>query len=140
PRPGLPGRLVRGLHPSGADGRVDGGAGGGGPDAERGGIRVVGGSYPARIWSAYMTAALGSLPVVDFPAPDPGLIPRGHYLRVRGDRTRTTTTFRHHRRRTPTTSGSSTGSPTGPSTPPASTPSGSTTGPAPTPGPTRKHP
>ena len=33
-----------------------------------GGIRVFGGTYPARIWSAYMTLALKDLPVVDFPS------------------------------------------------------------------------
>lgn len=36
-----------------------------------GGIDVVGGSYPARIWSAYMTEALAPFPAETFPAPDP---------------------------------------------------------------------
>ena len=40
-----------------------------------GGIDVVGGSYPAQIWSAFMGAALAPLPVVDFTTPDPGLMP-----------------------------------------------------------------
>jgi len=34
-----------------------------------GGIDVVGGSYPARMWSGYMTAALAPLPVEGFTAP-----------------------------------------------------------------------
>jgi membrane peptidoglycan carboxypeptidase len=39
------------------------------------GINVVGGSYPARIWSAYMTQALAPLPAAPFPAPDPAGMP-----------------------------------------------------------------
>ena len=42
-----------------------------------GGIDVVGGSYPAQMWSAFMTPALAPLPVVDFPAPDPTQMPPG---------------------------------------------------------------
>src|SRR5207253_1564453 len=34
-----------------------------------GGIDVVGGSYPAQIWSAFMGTALAPLPVVDFTPP-----------------------------------------------------------------------
>ncbi|MBV8960363.1 MAG: PBP1A family penicillin-binding protein [Actinobacteria bacterium] len=45
-----------------------------------GGITVQGGTYPARIWSAYMTQALEPLPSVSFPAPDPDQIDSGHYL------------------------------------------------------------
>ncbi|HEX5615187.1 MAG TPA: PBP1A family penicillin-binding protein [Acidimicrobiia bacterium] len=36
-----------------------------------GGIRVTGGSYPARIWAAFMRLALADEPVLDFLAPDP---------------------------------------------------------------------
>jgi penicillin-binding protein 1A len=32
-------------------------------------IRITGGSYPARIWHEFMTAALEGVPVVDFPKP-----------------------------------------------------------------------
>jgi penicillin-binding protein 1A len=39
------------------------------------GINVVGGSYPARMWDAYMTQALAPLPEVPFPPPDPNTIP-----------------------------------------------------------------
>jgi 1A family penicillin-binding protein len=42
-----------------------------------GGIRVAGGTYPARIWSAFMGAALEHQPSLKFPAPDPRLIPHG---------------------------------------------------------------
>ncbi len=36
-----------------------------------GGIRVTGGSYPARIWQAFMGPALAGQPVVPFPDPPP---------------------------------------------------------------------
>ncbi|MBA3654045.1 MAG: transglycosylase domain-containing protein [Actinobacteria bacterium] len=42
-----------------------------------GGIRVAGGTYPARIWGAFMGAALQNQPALRFPAPDPKLIPHG---------------------------------------------------------------
>jgi penicillin-binding protein 1A len=42
-----------------------------------GGIRVAGGTYPARIWGAYMNDALEGLPIAKFPLPDPRLIPHG---------------------------------------------------------------
>jgi penicillin-binding protein 1A len=42
-----------------------------------GGIRVAGGTYPARIWGAFMGAALKDQPALRFPAPDPKLIPHG---------------------------------------------------------------
>jgi penicillin-binding protein 1A len=35
-----------------------------------GGVRVVGGTYPAQIWSSFMKKALDGVPVKDFPAPD----------------------------------------------------------------------
>lgn len=35
-----------------------------------GGIRVVGGSYPSQIWSAFMREALSGAPTVDFAKPD----------------------------------------------------------------------
>ncbi len=45
-----------------------------------GGVDVVGGSYPARIFHDFMGAALAGQPVVGFPAPDPSQIPPGHFL------------------------------------------------------------
>jgi 1A family penicillin-binding protein len=42
-----------------------------------GGISVAGGTYPARIFSAYMTPALAGQPTLRFPMPDPRLIPHG---------------------------------------------------------------
>ncbi|MEY2569544.1 MAG: hypothetical protein QOE35_4073 [Actinomycetota bacterium] len=46
-----------------------------------GGIKVVGGSYPARIFSAFMTEALAGAPSVSFPTPNARLIPAGHYIK-----------------------------------------------------------
>ena len=46
-----------------------------------GGIRVTGGSYPARIWNAFMTEALEGEPAMTFPAPNPRQIPAGKYIR-----------------------------------------------------------
>ena len=40
-----------------------------------GGINVTGGSYPARMWQAFMAAAHAGLPVVGFPAPAPEAAP-----------------------------------------------------------------
>lgn len=45
-----------------------------------GGIRVTGGSYPARIWSSFMGPAMASLPIVDFTAPDPDLWPPNDWI------------------------------------------------------------
>ena len=45
-----------------------------------GGIKVTGGSYPARIWGAYMAEALADAPVLSFPPPDPGSHPRPRYI------------------------------------------------------------
>ena len=52
----------------------------GDPDGEvpmRGvqGINVVGGTFPARMWSAFMTQALADRPVLGFAPPDPALVP-----------------------------------------------------------------
>jgi penicillin-binding protein 1A len=47
------------------------------PMVNVGGIRVVGGTYPARIWGAFMGAALQGQPLLKFPLPDPRLIPHG---------------------------------------------------------------
>ncbi len=41
------------------------------PMTNVGGTRVTGGSYPARIWSAFMGDALAGQPAVPFPPPDP---------------------------------------------------------------------
>ncbi|HEX2849155.1 MAG TPA: transglycosylase domain-containing protein [Acidimicrobiales bacterium] len=40
------------------------------PMTNVGGIRVTGGSYPARIWAGYMRPAVDGLPAVGFPAPN----------------------------------------------------------------------
>jgi membrane peptidoglycan carboxypeptidase len=40
-----------------------------------GGINVVGGSYPARLWGAFMQRALSALPPAGFPGPDPSQVP-----------------------------------------------------------------
>jgi penicillin-binding protein 1A len=45
-----------------------------------GGIRVAGGTYPARIFGAYMEVALEGAPALDFPLPNPKLIPRGKFI------------------------------------------------------------
>ena len=46
-----------------------------------GGIRVTGGSYPARIFSAFMTEAHEGLEPIDFADPDPRKIPRGKFIK-----------------------------------------------------------
>ena len=46
-----------------------------------GGVRVTGGSYPARIWNAFMTGALEDEPRIGFPAPNSKLIPAGQYIK-----------------------------------------------------------
>ena len=45
-----------------------------------GGIRVTGGSYPARIWSAVMGPAMAPLPVADFTPPDAALWPPNDWI------------------------------------------------------------
>ena len=44
------------------------------------GISVQGGSFPAKIWHAFMAGALAGQPALDFPAPDPTQIPAGRFL------------------------------------------------------------
>ena len=39
------------------------------------GINVIGGSFPARLWSAFMGQALADVPAGTFPQPDPALMP-----------------------------------------------------------------
>ena len=54
-----------------------------------GGIRVTGGSYPARIWKEFMGPALQGLPNVAFPAPGPlgkGRAPKGRPSKDRSSR------------------------------------------------------
>jgi membrane peptidoglycan carboxypeptidase len=46
-----------------------------------GGVKVAGGTYPARIWGAFMTEALAGEPSIAFPAPNPRLIPAGKYIK-----------------------------------------------------------
>jgi penicillin-binding protein 1A len=76
-----------------------------------GGVRVQGGSYPARIWGTYMAEAMKDMPVVDFPLPNSSLIPAGRFIND---------TFSSHAALTSTTSSSST-STTTPTAPPDST-------------------
>jgi membrane peptidoglycan carboxypeptidase len=74
-----------------------------------GGIKVTGGSYPARIWHDYMAGALEDAPVVNFTAPNRSLIPAGHYLKddkISGDPEPTSSTI--PRSTTPTTARTST--------------------------------
>ena len=72
-----------------------------------GGIRVTGGSYPARIWGAYMGEALKGQPVVRFAAPDPRQIPKAKAVKGPGKtsttKTTTKTTTRPRPRATTTT-------------------------------------
>lgn len=49
-----------------------------------GGRRVTGGSYPARIWGAYMGPALEGMESEPFAAPNAKLIKKGKYLRDKG--------------------------------------------------------
>ncbi|MCU1379444.1 MAG: penicillin-binding protein family [Acidimicrobiales bacterium] len=49
-----------------------------------GGRRVTGGSYPARIWQAFMGPAHADLPILDWAKP--AAIGRGTYLRVPGEK------------------------------------------------------
>lgn len=50
------------------------------PMFDVGGIQVYGGTYPTRIWHAFMSQALAGQPVVNFPAPNPALIPPGKFI------------------------------------------------------------
>ncbi|HEX2191975.1 MAG TPA: transglycosylase domain-containing protein [Acidimicrobiales bacterium] len=49
-----------------------------------GGITVFGGTYPARIWRAFMSGALGDTPPVGFPEPEPS--PPGQFRALPGER------------------------------------------------------
>jgi membrane peptidoglycan carboxypeptidase len=97
------------------------------------GVRVTGGSFPARIWARYMGEVLANRPAVDFPDPDPKLIPKGKYRSLKGDtsarrtRSRTTTTVASGPAPTVTaeptpTSAPETPPPTEPEPPPATSP------------------
>jgi penicillin-binding protein 1A len=79
--------------------------------------RVTGGSLPARIWGAYMTAAMANVPTGAWPEPEPTR--RGHSLRVPNE-------IITRPRPTPTTAPAA--------TPPAATPAPTPTVPAPPPG------
>ena len=48
-----------------------------------GGIRVTGGTYPARIWQAYMGPAMADLDPLAFATP--GEVPTGEYLHIEGE-------------------------------------------------------
>jgi penicillin-binding protein 1A len=61
----------------------------GNPDGEIpmynvGGITVFGGTYPARIWGAFMRDATNGLPPLDFPAPNPFFWPRSSFISETG--------------------------------------------------------
>ena len=72
-----------------------------------GGIRVTGGSYPARIWQAYMGPALRDEDPLGFLAPPEA--PKGVYLHIEGEPDRRPT----HRAATTTTSTPADGGDTG---------------------------
>jgi penicillin-binding protein 1A len=76
-----------------------------------GGVRVQGGSYPARIWGTFMADALKGEPSIDFPLPNSSLIPAGKFIND---------TFSSHSLLTTTTSSSTTT--TAPGTPPSTEP------------------
>lgn len=102
-----------------------------------GGIQVYGGTYPARIWHAYMSQALAGQPVVNFPSPDKALIPPGKFIvpidspgaiTTPPNSTTTTTTGVSGSTTSTTTIGSTTSTTTtGSTTSTTSTPAGSTT-------------
>ncbi len=48
-----------------------------------GGVTVFGGTYPARIWKAFMTGALAGTPPVGFPEPEPS--PPGQFRSLAGE-------------------------------------------------------
>ncbi|MCU1374858.1 MAG: rane carboxypeptidase (penicillin-binding protein) [Actinomycetia bacterium] len=85
------------------------------------GVRVVtGGTFPARIWQAFMGAALDGTPIQDFPKPD--VIARGTYLKMAGDKAPV-------RRRRPTTTTVPGAPSTDPTTPTTAEPVPTTTPP-----------
>ncbi len=53
------------------------------PMTNVGGIRVTGGSYPARIWQAYMDVATANDPLVDFAEPDPDELGKAECLQLK---------------------------------------------------------
>ena len=53
------------------------------PMTNVGGIRVTGGSYPARIWQAYMDVATTNDPLVDFAEPDPDELGKAGCLQLK---------------------------------------------------------
>ena len=65
-----------------------------------GGTRVAGGTYPARIWSAFMNEPMKGLPPLAFPAPDPELIPGSRFIGGRNARVGDSPSTRAERRRT----------------------------------------
>jgi len=87
-----------------------------------GGIRVVGGSYPATIWGAYTKEAMAGETAVDFPLPNSRLFPRARYLHVSGEKIPSTTSSTKTKSKTSTTTPSATSPSSTPSTVPTSTP------------------
>ena len=87
-----------------------------------GGIRVVGGSYPATIWGAYTKEAMAGEPAIDFPLPNSRLFPRARYLHVAGEKIPSTTSSTKAKSKTSTTTPSATSPSSTPSTVPTSTP------------------
>jgi penicillin-binding protein 1A len=78
-----------------------------------GGIKVAGGTYPARIFGAYMDEALEGEPAIDFPLPNLKLIPKGKFINDK---------FGTHKPRPKPTTTTVPGGETPASTPPESTP------------------
>ena len=74
-----------------------------------GGISVVGATYPADIWKAYMDAAHANLPVVDFTPPDENLWPNPEHIDEFG---RNKSSYRYYSSSTTPTTASTTSVPT----------------------------
>jgi membrane peptidoglycan carboxypeptidase len=90
-------------------------------------ISVFGGTYPASIWHAFTEAALLGQPALNFPAPDPSLVPPGklitsNQLRLDSPFVPTSTLVPPPATSTTTLPGASTTIPGTPSTPPPTTP------------------
>ena len=94
-----------------------------------GGIRVVGGSYPATIWGAYTKEAMAGEPAIDFPLPNSRLFPRARYLHVAGEKIPGTTSSTKPKSTKSTTTPSATSPSSIPTTVPTSPPDTTPPGP-----------
>jgi membrane peptidoglycan carboxypeptidase len=86
-----------------------------------GGIRVQGGTYPARIWAAFMQPAHDNLPVVEFTPPDDKQWPRAQSIDEFGRSEHSTVRRSQSRSASPTTAAGET-PPTGVEPPVATDP------------------